>query len=131
MKTSLDTNKDSDVRLVATHRIWGFATLMLCLCIPLVGTVAKGGGSSVVVAALIPIFVVVAAAVATAFVWGVFGLRYTSTTSANSLQQLEERIASLETAAAGMGTNTPQWLPSQPSELTHADARRLGDISGS
>lgn len=88
-----DQEKNRDARIAATSRIWGFATVMLGICIPLSAVTRHG--------AILPIAVISGAAIGTGAVW-----QSSDKKSQNSLLQpskvneLEERIANLETIAA-------------------------------
>ncbi|UFP92729.1 hypothetical protein [Gloeobacter morelensis] len=87
---------EKDVRVKATSTIWGCATGMLAICIPLVSIAGDGP------ALLLPLAVAVGAAVATAFVWKsqpIVGGAEISLPAVLRLRQLEERIANLETIA--------------------------------
>jgi hypothetical protein len=80
---------EKDIRVAATSRMWGFATGMLAICIPLSAVTRSG--------AILPIVVVSAAAVSTVAVW-----RRPDNHSrnapllTNSIKALEQRVANLE-----------------------------------
>ncbi len=76
------------MRLTATAIIWGFATGMLALCIPLVGMTGTP---------VLPISVIIGATIGTVVVW-----RSSEHQSRNNLfltssvKELEQRVANLE-----------------------------------
>lgn len=78
---------EKDVRVAATTRIWGIATGMLGICIPLSAITNSGP--------VLPVAVVTGAAVGTAVVWR--DKKYQNQLQANQLQQIEQRLANLET----------------------------------
>lgn len=80
------THDSEDVRVLATGKIWGFATVMLVICIPL-GFVTGGG--------VIALAAIAGATIATIFVWRSPDREDDSLT--NSIKNLERRIADLET----------------------------------
>ena len=85
-----------DIRLKATESIWKQIVPLMALSIPITGIVAIAGGS---LALFVPISIAAGAAVGTAAVWNPFTRSNTTKTnpvSAKQVQQLEERIASLE-----------------------------------
>lgn len=73
-------------QVVATGLIWGFATGMLALCIPLV-SLTRGS-------LILPLGVITGASVGTVAIWRQ-GSR-TSAGSSNLSRNLEERVANLE-----------------------------------
>ena len=88
-----ESEKNRDVRVTATSRIWGIAAGMLAICIPLSAVTRSGP--------ILPIAVITGAAVGTRTVWQSSDKksRYDSL-SPHRLEQLEQRIANLETIAA-------------------------------
>lgn len=82
------SNSETDNRVAATKQIWGFATGMLALCIPLSPATRSGP--------ILPLAVVTGAAIGTVAVWQSSN-RETSNNLANSIQSLEQRVADLET----------------------------------
>lgn len=88
--------EDVDLRISATTRIWTFATVMLALCLPLVGWADHAGIIGVLCAIMVPLAVIGAAAFGTAAVWGALGQKQLSAPSPSDLKQLEERMANLE-----------------------------------
>jgi hypothetical protein len=86
----LDTDLQRDIRIAATSKIWGFATGMLAICIPLTA-VAKGNP-------ILPLAVITGAAVGTTAIWQSSNKKsHNGSLSQNNLEALEERIANLET----------------------------------
>lgn len=79
-----------DIRVTATSKIWLCATAMLAICIPLVAVAHSGG-------AIIPLVVIAGAAISTVGVWGGFSKRSINSSSIKSIQEMEQRIANLET----------------------------------
>lgn len=77
-----------DIRVAATSKIWLFATGMLAICIPLVAITHSD--------AIIPLVVMASAAISTVAVWGGFG-KGSINASTKSMQEMEQRIANLET----------------------------------
>lgn len=74
------------IHLIAIGLVWGFATAMLAICIPLVTATQSG--------VVLPLSVILGATVGTVVVW-----RSPNTSSQPILPDLlEERIANLETA---------------------------------
>ncbi len=97
MNHQIKNVEDADVRINATTRIWKFASLMLALCIPLVGGAAASGNMfAAILTMLVPLAVIGAAAFGTAAVWGALGQRQIAAPPAGDLKQLEERMANLE-----------------------------------
>jgi hypothetical protein len=85
-----DNDFERDIRIAATSKIWGFATGMLAICIPLTA-VARGNP-------ILPLAVITGAAAGTAAVWQSSDKKSPhGTLSQNNLEKLEERIANLET----------------------------------
>ena len=117
-KSTLEKSKD--IRMAVTEKIWGFATGMLAICIPL-SAVTKSGP-------IIPIAVISGAAVGTASVWKFSEQKSASRIEASAqLKSLEGRIADLETIIAtgdmdwqrripptATSTRSPQALPESP-----------------
>lgn len=89
-----ESAKNRDVRVTATSRIWGIAAGMLAICIPLSAVTRSGP--------ILPIAVITGAAFGTGAVWQSSDKksRYNSL-QPHTLEQLEQRIANLETIAAG------------------------------
>ena len=79
---------ERDTRIAATSTIWGLATIMLALCIPLVAITNSG--------AILPLAVVLAATVATVTVWRSWDDSSRNRLSTNSVKQLEQRVTNLE-----------------------------------
>jgi hypothetical protein len=91
----------TDVRVNITTKIWGLATVMLAICIPLSAVTNTG--------AILPLAVIAGATVSTVSVW-----RSHQQTSQNSimlepakLRALEERIANLETIVSSPELDLP------------------------
>lgn len=86
-------SKQRDIRISVTSKIWGYATGMLAICIPLSAATESGP--------IIPIAVVSGAAVGTAAVWKSSDQKsQNSIEASNKVKELEERIADLETIVA-------------------------------
>ena len=79
---------ERDTRIAATSTIWGLATVMLALCIPLVAITDSG--------AILPLTVVLAATVVTVVVWRGWDNSSRTQLSINSVKQLEQRVTNLE-----------------------------------
>ena len=76
-------------KIATTAIIWGFATGMLSICIPIVGMTQSG--------VILPLAVVLGASVATVVVWRSSSKRSrTISDLTNSVQHLNERIVTLE-----------------------------------
>lgn len=82
-------DKEKDIRLKVTTRIWGCAVGMLGICIPLTAVTNSGP--------IIPLGVVAGAAVGTAVVWRSADKKSQTELAPNQLQQIEQRLANLET----------------------------------
>ena len=99
----LDTDLQRDIRIAATSKIWGFATGMLAICIPLTA-VAKGNP-------ILPLAVITGAAVGTTAIWQSSDKKsQNGTLPQNNLEALEERIANLETIIGIQEINLQQKL---------------------
>lgn len=99
----VDTDLQRDIRIAATSKIWGFATGMLAICIPLTA-VAKGNP-------ILPLAVITGAAVGTAAVWQSSDKKsLNGTLPKNNLEALEERIANLEIIIGTQEINLQQKL---------------------
>jgi hypothetical protein len=81
------SDKEKDIRVKSTGTIWGCAIAMLAICIPLSAATRSG--------AIIPLGVITGAAVGTAAVWR--DKKSQTSLPASQLQQLEQRLANLET----------------------------------
>ncbi|HAX78446.1 MAG TPA: hypothetical protein DCY88_22115 [Cyanobacteria bacterium UBA11372] len=81
--------KEKDIRLKVTTRIWGCAVGMLGICIPLTAVTNSGP--------IIPLGVVAGAAVGTAVVWRSGDKKSQPELAPNQLKQIEQRLANLET----------------------------------
>ncbi len=81
--------KEKDIRLKVTTRIWGCAVGMLGICIPLTAVTNSGP--------IIPLGVVAGAAVGTAVVWRSGDKKSQTELAPSQLQQIEQRLANLET----------------------------------
>ncbi|MFB2980385.1 hypothetical protein [Microseira sp. BLCC-F43] len=79
---------EKDIRLKVTTRIWGCAVGMLGICIPLTAVTNSGP--------IIPLGVVAGAAAGTAVVW-VGDKKSPRSLPPIQLQQIEQRLANLET----------------------------------
>jgi hypothetical protein len=92
--THLDrnTSKSSDPRTKGTYIIWGFATGMFALCIPLVG-LTRG-------AAVIPLAIALGAGTGTVAVWRSDRQPRHRFSDDQTVRLLEERIANLEAIAS-------------------------------
>lgn len=84
-----DSEKSKDIRLSVTSKIWGFATGMLGICIPLSAATNSGP--------ILPIAVITGATVGTVSIWNSDRKGTNSIETAAKFQQLEMRIADLET----------------------------------
>ncbi len=81
--------KPEDIRVSATSRIWGIATAMLALCIPLAAVTNSG--------AILPLAVILGSAIGTVAVWRSSNNQLrNSSLSTNSVKELEQRVANLE-----------------------------------
>lgn len=81
---------ERDIRVASTSRIWGFATAMLVICIPLVAITGRSG-------AILPLAVIAGAAIGTVAVWhGSNNQSKTSPLLTNSIKDLEQRMANIE-----------------------------------
>jgi len=80
-------NTETDIRVSATKRIWGYATGMLVICIPLVAVTRSGP--------ILPLAVVASTAIGTVAVWR--GNRELNDNLTNSIKNLEQRVVDLET----------------------------------
>ncbi|HEY9653685.1 MAG TPA: hypothetical protein V6C95_23690 [Coleofasciculaceae cyanobacterium] len=92
MTNSFEHNSDlsKDVRVGLTAKIWGMATGMLAICIPLSAATRSGP--------IIPIAVISGATVGTVAIWRSSDKKSPEKVlSSNQLELLEERIANLET----------------------------------
>lgn len=84
----MKSKSETGIRLVVTAIIWGFATGMLAICIPLVGMTGTP---------LLPLAVVIGATVSTVVVWW-----HSETQPRNSsfltsnVNEIEKRVANLE-----------------------------------
>ncbi len=79
---------EKDIRVTATTRIWGFATIMLAVCIPL---------SAITSSVVLPLAVILGAVVGTVVVWrSLDNQSKTSPFLTNNVKQLEQRVANLE-----------------------------------
>lgn len=85
----INSKKLRKIQLTTTLGVWGIATGMLALCIPLV-TVTESG-------VILPLAVISGAAIATVVVWrGYERHSINSVALANSMNKLEQRVANLE-----------------------------------
>lgn len=85
-----DLAQRSDSRVLATQQIWSCATGMLVICL-----VFGGSNRNTVIP---PIVISTAAAISTAFVWK-SGKKSRQELQPSQLEQIEERLANLETIA--------------------------------
>ena len=83
-----ERNKNSDPRQKATAAIWGCATGMFALCIPLVGLTR--------VAVVIPATIALGAGAGTVAVWRSERYSRSRPEGEQSVRSLEERVANLE-----------------------------------
>lgn len=82
--------KNQDIRVAATSKIWGLATGMLAICIPLSAVTNSGS--------VLPIAVISGAAVSTTVIWKSEDKKsQASPLLPSNLNQLEQRVANLET----------------------------------
>lgn len=80
---------EKDIRVAATSRMWGFATLMLAICIPLTAVTRSG--------AILPVAVIFTAAVSTVAVWRKSDNQpKISPLLPNTIKALEQRVSNLE-----------------------------------
>ncbi len=80
---------ETDIRVAATSKIWGIATAMLALCIPLSAVTRSGP--------ILPLAVISGAAVGTVAVWrSSDNQSKTSPLLTNSIKELQQRVANLE-----------------------------------
>lgn len=95
MAKPLDTNSDrEDIRVSATSKIWGFATGMLAICIPLSAATNSGP--------ILPLAVISGAAIGTGAVWQPSDKKSRNNAlQSTQVEALEERIANLETIVSG------------------------------
>jgi len=82
------SDEPQDIRYKMTSTVWGYATGMLGISIPLAAITESG---------LIPFAVVAGTAVATVAIWGGFGNKTLGELPSDQIRQLEERLANLET----------------------------------
>ena len=82
-----NTTNKKDTRVDATFIIWGCATGMMAICIPLV-SVSKSGF-------ILPLAVILGASVSTVSVWR--SDKQKSLKYSHNLQQIEQRVRDLET----------------------------------
>src|ERR671932_1810656 len=76
-------------KIATTAIIWGFATGMLSICIPIVGMTQSG--------VILPLAVVLGATVGTVVVWQFSSKRSRNIAElTNTVQQLNERVVTLE-----------------------------------
>lgn len=75
------------IRFAATTVIWGFATAMLSICIPLVGMTGTP---------LLPLAAIVGATVSTVAIWRNWDQPRNSSFLIGNVSELEKRIANLE-----------------------------------
>ncbi|NEO98194.1 MAG: hypothetical protein F6K58_05770 [Symploca sp. SIO2E9] len=108
-----DSEKSKDTRTATTTKIWSYATGMLALCIPLSAVTRSG--------AILPLAVVTGATVSTVVVWK-SDKKSQNLLQPHQLQQIEERLANLETIAASESLQ----LQSQLQQLESSD-RNLSD----
>jgi len=87
-----NTGSSSDPRTKGTSIIWGFATGMFALCIPLVG-LTRG-------AAIIPLAIAIGAGTGTVAVWRSDPHSRRRLADDQTVRSLEERIANLEAIAS-------------------------------
>lgn len=80
-------NVETQIRLTTTTRIWGIATGMLALCIPL-SAITKSGS-------ILSLAVIAGAVVSTVAIWK--SADDSNNQLVNSIQALEQRVADLET----------------------------------
>ncbi|MGB7445063.1 MAG: hypothetical protein WA919_28670 [Coleofasciculaceae cyanobacterium] len=84
-----ESQQPTNTKVDITTKIWGFATGILAICVPL-SAVTKSGP-------LLPFAVITGATVSTGIVWQSEEKKSDNgTSSANNLAVLEERIANLE-----------------------------------
>ncbi len=82
-------SKSEGLRVAATAIIWGFATGMLVICIPLVGMTGTP---------VLPLAVIIGAAVSTVVVWRSSERKPRNQPFLTStMQQIEQRVGNLET----------------------------------
>ncbi len=95
-----DSDAPNDIRLKATGLIWGPATGMLGICIPLV---AIGGSEAIV----LPALVLIGATISTLAIWLSSGGNRSEAAlpAASRLRQIEERLSNLETITTGTDVN--------------------------
>jgi hypothetical protein len=80
---------EKDIRVAATSRLWGFATGMLAICIPLTAVTRSG--------VILPIAVLLTAAVGTIAVWRKSDNQpRINPLLTNNIKALEQRVANLE-----------------------------------
>ncbi len=89
------SEQEKDIRVTTTHKIWSYATGMLALC--LIFSPARNG-------IILPLAVVAGAAGSTVYVWR-SDKKSKESLQPNQLQQIEERLANLETIAASNDLN--------------------------
>lgn len=96
------TGEDSkDLRVMATGEIWGFATVMLALCIPL-SAVTKSGP-------ILPLAALTGAAVGTVAVWRSDDKKNPQNNlPPTQVELLEQRLANLETIVSSEDLNLHQ-----------------------
>ena len=89
------SEQKKDIRVASTQKIWSYATGMLALC--LIFAPARNG-------VILPLSVVLGAAGSTTYVWR-SAQKSQESLHPNQMQQIEERLANLETIAASNDWN--------------------------
>lgn len=101
------SEQEKDIRVTAIHKIWSYATGMLALC--LIFAPARNR-------VILPLVVVAGAAGSTVYIWNSEKKSKESLPS-SQLQQIEERLANLETIASSSDWNLQMKL--KQLESTH------------
>ena len=83
---SENSNGNYGVKIGATAIIWGFATGMLGICVPIISISESG--------ITLPLVVILGANITTIIVW--YSGSYKSRKSVQDLQKIEERVRNLE-----------------------------------
>lgn len=104
-KNDWNSEKSKDIRVSVTSKIWAFATGMLGICIPLSAATNSGP--------ILPIAVITGATVGTVSIWNSARKSPNTIDTDAKFQQLESRIADLETIIASEGVDLTRRIPTK------------------
>jgi hypothetical protein len=104
-KNDYSLEKSKDIRLSVTSKIWAFATGMLGICIPLSAATNSGP--------ILPIAVITGATVGTVSIWNSDRKSPNTIDTEVKFQQLERRIADLETIIASEPVDLSRRIPTK------------------